>query len=251
MRDKGTRYKVNENKDRIKQAIIKTIFTIITVGIVSIGLLFLLLDYQPEESKSKDEVEPSTVGVILTTKATQKPTTKPTQKVTEKSTQKPTEQPTEESTEQPTQAQTTEPTEVQARNTWLIDINNPDYNYTPQAISLTDADRELIATVVMHEFGDDGYEACCLQAQAFRDGMVFGQVSAETAYHSFQYDAYPLTKIPNQDCYDAVDYIFAGNAAVPHRVLYMYTPEYCSSSWHESQNFVVEYKGIRFFDANT
>ena len=102
MKDKGTRYKVNENKDRIKQAIIKTIFTIITVGIVSIGLLFPLLDYQPEESKSKDEVEPSTVEVILTTKATQKPTTQPTQKVTEKSTQKPTEQPTEESTEQPT-----------------------------------------------------------------------------------------------------------------------------------------------------
>jgi hypothetical protein len=250
MRGKGTRYKVNEHKDRIKQATIKIIFTIIIVGIVSTGLLFLFLDYQPKELKSKDEVESSTVEVILTTEATQKPTTKPTQKVTETSTQKPTEKPTENLTEPHTQASTTIPAEVQAMDTWLIDISNPDYNYIPQAVLITDTDRELIATVVMHEFGDCGYEACCLQAQAFRDAMVFSQASAETVYHSFQYDAYPWTKIPNQDCYDAVDYIFAGNAAVPHRVLCMYAPECCSSSWHESQNFVVEYKGVRFFDIN-
>jgi hypothetical protein len=113
---------------------------------------------------------------------------------------------------------------------------------------LTEDDRELIAKIVMNEFGDGGYKACCLQAQAFRDDMISHNLSAENAYHYFQYDAYSLDKAPNKNCYDAVDYIFAGNMAVPHRILYMYDTAYCNSSWHESQIFVVEYKGIRFFD---
>jgi hypothetical protein len=28
----------------------------------------------------------------------------------------------------------------------------------------------------------------------------------------------------------------------------MYSPEYVYSAWHESQTFVVEYNGVRFFD---
>ena len=102
----------------------------------------------------------------------------------------------------------------------------------------------------MQEFGSGGYTACCIQAQALRDAVIYEDSDVEDIYHSYQYDRYYCPYEPNQDCYDAIDYIFEqGGLAVPHRILFMYNPYYATSSWHESQNFVVEYGGVRYFDA--
>lgn len=132
---------------------------------------------------------------------------------------------------------------------YLLDIDNPDYTYDPMIIHLQDDDRVLAAKIIMNEFGDGGFEACCLQAQALRDAMIYSRSSLEQIYHFFQYDKYPLLKIPNQDCYNAIDYIFeSGELAVPHRVLVMYNPQHARSNWHESQEFVIEYQGVRYFD---
>ena len=101
----------------------------------------------------------------------------------------------------------------------------------------------------MNEFGDGGFEACCLQAQALRDAMIYSRSSLEQIYHFFQYDKYPLLKIPNRDCYNAIDYVFeSGGLTVPHRILVMYNPQHAKSDWHESQEFVIEYQGVRYFD---
>ena len=244
MQHKGKRYRFVEDtpkEDKIRRALFVTTLIIIAVGIASVFLFVILFKMPQEDVTDRKYTEDMTLGVeLITEPAPTYPTyfTLPAEDTISSS---------EEST---TQATTAEPTEVPTEEykSWLIDIDNPDYDYDPQAITLTDEDRYLIAKIVMREFGDGGYEACCLQAQAFRDAMVVSYASAEYTYHYFQYDAYPLKKEPNQDCYDAVDYIFAGNMAVPHRILYMYAPEYCSSSWHESQNFVVEHNGVRFFD---
>lgn len=132
---------------------------------------------------------------------------------------------------------------------YLLDIDNPDYTYDPMIIHLQDDDRALAAKIIMREFGDGGYEACCLQAQALRDAMIYSRSSLEQIYHFFQYDKYPLLKIPNRDCYNAIDYVFeSGGLAVPHRVLVMYNPQHAKSDWHESQEFVIEYQGVRYFD---
>ena len=54
---------------------------------------------------------------------------------------------------------------------------------------------------------------------------------------------------PNEECRQAVRYIFDENHdAVQHRVLYMYNPYLVQSSFHESQNFILSYAGVRFFD---
>lgn len=132
---------------------------------------------------------------------------------------------------------------------YLFDIDNPDYTYDPMVIHLQDDDRVLAAKIIMNEFGDGGFEACCLQAQALRDAMIYSRSSLEQIYHFFQYDKYPLLKLPNQDCYNAIDYIFeSGELAVPHRVLVMYNPQHARSDWHESQEFVIEYQDVRYFD---
>ncbi len=131
----------------------------------------------------------------------------------------------------------------------LIDINNPDYSYKPRVINLSSADRELAARVIMGEFGSYGYEACCLIAQSMRDGMIRSNCSSiQELINTYQY--YGYNSAPNQDSYNAVDFIFySGGLAVPHRILYMYSTSLTYSSWHESQRFVVQYGVVRFFDA--
>ena len=53
----------------------------------------------------------------------------------------------------------------------------------------------------------------------------------------------------NDECRQAVRYIFDENHdAVQHRILYMYNPSMVDSDFHESQNFILSYGGVRFFD---
>lgn len=230
MKHKGRRYRFIEGdsqKNKIQRAIFIVMLLIIAAGIVSTVIFFILFKHPVEKTEETSYSESMTLGVELVTDPVP---TYPTRFVLPSET-----------------AESSEPTE-EPKKRWLIDIDNPDYDYNPEPIYLTEDDRYLIAKTVMREFGDGGYDACCLQAQAFRDAMVLSHASAEYTYKYFQYDAYPLVKEPSQECYEAVDYIFAGNMAVPHRVLYMYAPEYVTSKWHESQTFVVDYNGVRFFD---
>lgn len=257
MKYKGKRYRYTESKSKetkIKRAIFITSLSIIATGIVCAVLFNAFFKFQSSKERVKSYSKSMTSGVELVTSFAP---TRPTHFVlssetAEPSTKTTTQKSTQATIQKPTQSQTTEPPEPteEPKQGWLIDIDNPDYDYNPPTIFLTDDDRELIAKTVMREFGDGGYAACCLQAQAFRDAMVYSHASAADTYHYFQYDAYPLIEEPNQDSYDAVDYIFDGNLAVPHRVLCMYAPAYCSSAWHESQPFVLEYGGVRFFDVN-
>lgn len=143
----------------------------------------------------------------------------------------------------------TEPPEEEPEYNYLLKIDNPDYNYIPYAIYLNDSERELAAEIIMREFGDGGFTACCLQAQALRDAMIKHDYTLEQVYHNYQYDYYDLGYEPNDNCYNAVDYIFENaGLAVPHRILVMYSTYYTYSEWHESQNFVVEYGCVRYFD---
>ncbi len=77
------------------------------------------------------------------------------------STTKPIEKPTEETSyiihtsndendEIESDNETTEDTETNIQ--FLIDIDNPDYNYEPQPISLSESDKELAARVIMTDF---------------------------------------------------------------------------------------------------
>ena len=231
MKHKGKRYRFieGESQNNKTRRVIEVILILsfIAVGIISTVIFSILFKPAVGEMDETSHSESMTMGVELVTDPVP---TYPTRFVLPSET-----------------TESSEPTE-EPKQRWLIDIDNPDYDYNPEPIYLTEDDRYLIAKTIMREFGDGGYMACCLQAQAFRDAMVLSKASAEYTYHYFQYDAYPLVKEPSSECYEAVDYIFDGNMAVPHRVLYMYAPEYVYSGWHESQTFVVEYNGIRFFD---
>ena len=53
----------------------------------------------------------------------------------------------------------------------------------------------------------------------------------------------------NEACKQAVRYIFDENHdAVQHRIMYMYNPYIVQSAFHESQNYILTYQDVRFFD---
>ena len=270
MRRKGAHFAPEEkNKSKLNKLYIIYLTCIIIIGF---ALIITTVYYLNSCLASMDSLinelstEPMTMGVMLWTDdgfvditPTSTPTSTPTA---------PTVTPTQQSTIQSTnpiietqndeietenekvenETEEADSVNIESRQ-YLLDIDNPDYTYDPMVIHLQDDDRVLAAKIIMNEFGDGGFEACCLQAQALRDAMIYSRSSLEQIYHFFQYDKYPLLKIPNKDCYNAIDYIFeSGELAVPHRVLVMYNPQHARSDWHESQNFVIEYQGVRYFD---
>lgn len=130
----------------------------------------------------------------------------------------------------------------------LIAIEEPDESYTGTIVSLTEEDRYILEHLVMGEAGGEGMEGAALVAQAIRDTMVYkGFSSVEDIRKALKYSG-SLNKEPNQDTLDAVHYIFdEGGCAVKHTVFYFYAPKSVGSCWHETQHFVVQHKGHRFF----
>lgn len=128
----------------------------------------------------------------------------------------------------------------------LLEIDDPDANYSPSRVTFSDYDRAKLERLVMGEAGSMGYAGCALVAQAIRDAMNLSGTSSIDEIIS-EYGYYGDTSIePNADVKAAVSYIFDENgSAVQHRVLCFYIG---SSAWHETQDFVVELDGVRFFD---
>lgn len=131
----------------------------------------------------------------------------------------------------------------------LLDIANPDPNYTGKSIRITGNDRVILEKLVMGESGNQGFEGSALVAQCIRDMYILGGFdSVDAVRRSCGYSA-SLRHEPNQNVKDAVSFIFdEGGYAVKHRILYFYAPRYSKGSFHETQNLVINYVDHKFFD---
>lgn len=132
---------------------------------------------------------------------------------------------------------------------YLIAIDNPDTTYMCASVTLTEEDRDLLERLCMGEFGSGGFIGACLIAQSVKDAMCFdGYSSVAEVIRECRYTG-STDMGTNDECRQAVRYIFDENHdAVQHRILYMYNPYLVQSSFHESQNFILSYAGVRFFD---
>ena len=132
---------------------------------------------------------------------------------------------------------------------YLMSIKNPDPSYTSYSISLSDSDRAAAERIIMGEAGSMGYNGMALVAQCLRDAYVtHGYSSISETISSYGYYA-SMSQTPSSTCKEVVRYIFdQGGAAVQHRILVFYASDVCSSSWHESQNYIVSCGSVRFFD---
>jgi hypothetical protein len=132
---------------------------------------------------------------------------------------------------------------------YLLDIDNPDYNYVGYSVSLNDEDRDMAERILMGEAGGEGYIGMALVAQCIRDTYVNGSYSsiAQLLKVNGYYGSTSIT--PSQTAKDVVNYIFdQGGSAVQHNIRIFYATNMCSSSWHEAQDFVVQYNYVRFFN---
>ena len=155
-----------------------------------------------------------------------------TQKPTQKSVEK-----VEETTVEETEQEDTYEEE------YLLDIDNPDDSYIPAKINLTDEEVEELARIVEGEFGGGGFIGCALIAQSIRDAMVTFGYSAMEIRENMQYYGYANPQ--SFGVYEAIKWIFDGHAVVQHRILVMNNSP---GGWHGTQNFVVYYQGVWFYD---
>ncbi len=116
------------------------------------------------------------------------------------------------------------------------------------SLSLSSYDRAKLERLVMGEAGSTGYYGASLVAQCIRDAMVRSNTtSIDEIISDYGYYGSTATE-PNSAVKEAVSFIFdQGGSAVNHRIIVFYIGQ---SAWHETQNFVTEYCGMRFFDLN-
>jgi flagellar basal body-associated protein FliL len=132
---------------------------------------------------------------------------------------------------------------------YIIAIDNPDTSYSTYHIELSDEDRQLLENLCYGEFGSGGFVGAALIAQCVKDAMCFdGYTSVQDVITYCRYDG-STTSGTSLECQQAVTYIFdMDHDAVQHRLMYMYNPYLVASSFHESQNYILTYGDVRFFD---
>ncbi len=132
---------------------------------------------------------------------------------------------------------------------YLVAIDNPDTSYQCAKVELTEEDRDLLERLCMGEFGSGGFIGASLIAQAVKDAMCFdGYTSVQQVITQCRYTG-STSMGTTDECRQAVRYIFDENHdAVQHRIMYMYAPNMVQSAFHESQNFILSYQQVRFFD---
>jgi hypothetical protein len=129
---------------------------------------------------------------------------------------------------------------------YLLNIENPDTDYHGTVVTLSAEERRLVELKVMGEAGNQGFVGAALVGQAIRDGLTFYK-DIGNLFSALSYSG-KMHREPNEDVIKAVNYIFdEGKSAVQHRLIYFYNPELCDSSFHESQNFIIEYKNHKFY----
>lgn len=111
---------------------------------------------------------------------------------------------------------------------------------------LSTSERDTVERVVMAEAGGESFEGQMLVAQcilnaAEKEGVQPSEAVAIYSYTSSRPD-------PTQSVKDAVAAVFdRGEVAIDAPVMYFYNPALVTSDWHESQIFVAEVGGHRFF----
>lgn len=111
---------------------------------------------------------------------------------------------------------------------------------------LTDAERDVVERVVMAEAGGESFDGQMLVAQCILNAAEKRGVEPSEAVVLYSYTK--SRPDPTQRVKDAVAAVFdRGETVVDEPILYFYNPALVTSDFHESQIFVIEEGGHRFF----
>lgn len=111
---------------------------------------------------------------------------------------------------------------------------------------LSASERDTVERVVMAEAGGESFEGQMLVAQCILNAAEKEGVQPSEAVVIYSYTS--SRPDPTQSVKDAVAAVFdRGEVAIDAPVMYFYNPALVTSDWHESQIFVAEVGGHRFF----
>lgn len=112
--------------------------------------------------------------------------------------------------------------------------------------NLTENERYIAECIVMGEAGHQSYKGKILVAQCLLNACLKENLPPSEIRTIYQYSGW--SENINSEVKDAVEQVFgSGELATSEPILYFYAPEYCTSSWHESQTYVLTEGGHRFF----
>ena len=120
-------------------------------------------------------------------------------------------------------------------------------------INLTEDDRWFIESVVAGECAYEQYEGKLAVAQCYFDAMLKDGLSATEVKSVYGYIGWN-ENLDKQDpkAYNEVknavmDVFYGGKFVTEKPILFFYAPKWCTSEWHEAQEFEMEIGAHRFF----
>lgn len=111
---------------------------------------------------------------------------------------------------------------------------------------LSDYQRQVTECIVAGESMGEPYDgqvgvAQCILNACLKDGLQPSEVREKYKYSGWHNE-------PSESVKNAVSAVFDdGYKVTDEYILYFYAPKYTKSAWHESQDFVMEIGGHRFF----
>ena len=124
---------------------------------------------------------------------------------------------------------------------------NPSDMYTAKKYdgNISEDEYEFICTIVMAEAGAEPYEGIIAVTQCYLNAMKKENADAYTIHNMY---GYAKGKTPDRNVKTIVyEVLYNGLSVTDEPILYFYAPALTYSAWHESQIFVMEIGGHRFF----
>ena len=122
----------------------------------------------------------------------------------------------------------------------------PQIIVTEPEFYLTDYERNIVECIVMGEAGGEPYEGQMLVAQCLLNACVKDNLQPSEVRTRYKYSGWNTTV--NDSVKQAVEAVFDNGETITNEpILFFYAPRWCNSTWHETQVFVCEVGGHRFF----
>lgn len=123
-----------------------------------------------------------------------------------------------------------------------IQVNNVRYY-------LTDSERLFVERIIQAESGNtEPFAGQMLIAQCILNACERSELPPSKMAKYYGYTNLAKPEDIKDSVKDAVVMVFdKGYEVVKDKILFYYAPKYTYSSWHESQRFVIELSGHRFF----
>lgn len=111
---------------------------------------------------------------------------------------------------------------------------------------LSDSERHVVECIVQGEAGGESFKGKKLVAQCIVNACIESSLQPSEVKKAYKYSGWNTNV--SEDTKKAVSEIFDyGYMVVDEPILYFYSPKYCNSSWHETQQYIITEGGHKFF----